>query len=244
MTEPSPIALTDGEWANSIKALARQTIHYGPIKSPQWGDGARSEAAYRTIWLSRTLPVAEFADLLAVHRSDLGSLGAYRAPREAYRARTVAVLLALRHAAETNRLSFFGPSTEPLLRVTNSNGGLGIQGLGDVTVDAGLAVDWLLSMPDFRHLVPALLAGSAARAALEPAASLLTPGEVEPAGPKAKKARRVMERLYPDGVPSKDDLSDVDLFKAVGDALGDKSGAISKDTVLRAAGRDPRNRKS
>jgi hypothetical protein len=56
-------------------------------------------------------------------------------------------------------------------------------------------------------------------------------------GPEVRRAKAVLQKLYPKGVPSSDRLTDGDLHSSVNKALGKDERSISKTTVLRAAGR-------
>ncbi len=252
--------LSDGQWANTTKALMRQNVLRGDTQSPNWSEGARSAEAYWSIWLSRTLPVETLADLLAVHgdappvldvhAKDLAKLKPPTAA-DAYRERRVAILLALKLAHETMKLTFFGattaspqrraPAGPPLSMVTRENFGRGIAGLSTVTVGALAAVEWLLSAPDYRDLVPRELAQlpprlprkeippshAAADLTADQAARLMATGvKVMSSTKKAAAARSAKAVVRPA------------LRRAACELLLARSGAISQAECVRQIGGD------
>jgi hypothetical protein len=53
--------------------------------------------------------------------------------------------------------------------------------------------------------------------------------------PERERAKTALAALYPKGVP--DAVSDAGLYKTIGDWCQQNGGPVSKDTILRAAGR-------
>jgi hypothetical protein len=198
---------------------------------------------YWEAYLSVAISVLTLANLLSAHSSK---------NIEELENRRFATLRAFRGAAEAREPWFVG-TTDPILTVEEF--GETYEGLSKVRVQPRAAVEWLLGKPIFEHLVPESLqlflqnktiaAATTEKISKALDAQLLAGrspgGEPLASGrrksrPEFDRARRVIEKLYPDGVPDQATINNKRLWERVIENLKETE-RVSKDTILRAAGR-------
>jgi hypothetical protein len=199
---------------------------------------------YWEAYLSVAIPVLTLANLLSAHSSK---------NIEELENRRFATLRAFRGAAEAGEPWFVG-TTKPILVVEEF--GQTPEGLSKVRVQPRAAVEWLLSKSIFEHLVPKSLQkflqdetprNTAVKAdkafdvidAQSPVGR--SPDERATARrrrsrPESDRVRRVIEELYPNGVPDQATINNKRLCIEVNENLKETESA-SKDTILRASGR-------
>jgi hypothetical protein len=79
---------------------------------------------------------------------------------------------------------------------------------------------------------------SGAEAKIASARRTSAPMPTKKSSTKRNRAQRAVKELWPNGPPSKDEMTDVELFRMVCEKLGPTAARdLSSDTVLRAAGR-------
>jgi hypothetical protein len=169
-----------------LTSLICEAIPFGAAAEAEFFDAAYDDPTGRDYWdahLSEPMPVPKFANLLAVHLpTGADQLDSARA----------AVMLALRDAAEAGERWFIG-DIRPLLTFGHHDKNL--LAAIDAKVRPRAAVDWLLSKPKRRNLVPGSLrnfiehkaiTSTKARSLSWPAARKFTDDFIE----KEKKAGR------------------------------------------------------
>jgi len=208
--------------------------------------GNPSGKDYWDAYLAVAIPVSSLANVLSAHLSK---------NIEDLENRQFVILGAFRRAAEAGEPWFVG-TTKPILVVEEF--GQTPEGLSKVRVQPRAAVEWLLSKSIFEHLVPESLQrflqyeksiiATATTEKISKAPDVQLPvgnSPLERAAPRRNKgrpacerARRVIDELYPDGVPDQATVSNKSLCKHVNEKLK-KMGQqpVSQDTVERAAGR-------
>ena len=205
-----------------------------------YGDSGGND--YWEAYLSVAIPVVLLASLLSAHTSE---------NIEELEYRQFATLRAFRGAAEAGELWFIGAS-EPILTVEEF--GQRPDGLSKVRVQPRAAVEWLLGKSIFEHLVPESLhrflhnekpinamakteKTSKVLDAQLPVGNSLRERVAPPRNksrPAFERARRVIDELYPDGVPDQATLSNKLLCDQVSKKLKE---SVSPETIYRAAGR-------
>jgi hypothetical protein len=209
-----------------------------------YGDPSGSD--YWEAYLSVAIPVFSLANVLSAHSSK---------NIEELENRRFATLRAFRGAAEAGESWFVG-ITKPILVVEEF--GQAPEGLSKVRVQPRAAVEWLLSKSIFEHLVPESLhrflqnekhvIATAKTEKISKAPDVQLPVGNSPrervaqprnkSRPAFERARRVIDELYPDGIPDQATVSNKSLCTQVNEKLK-KMGQqpVSQDTVERAAGR-------
>ena len=200
---------------------------------------------YWEAYLAVAISVSLLANVLSAHSSE---------NIEDLEYRRFATLRAFRGAAEGGERWFAG-AIEPLLAVEEFD--QIPDGLGKVRVQPRAAVEWLLGKPIFEHLIPEplrlFLQNETITAAVTTEkipealdAKLLADNSPRDPGTKPRtksrpafeRARRVIEKLHPDGVPDQATESNKRLCKQVNDKLKEMDQQpVSQDTVERAADR-------
>jgi hypothetical protein len=223
-------------------ALAFGIRDEAEIFGAAYGDPSGND--YWEDYLTVAIPVSLLANVLSAHSSK---------NIEELENRRFATLRAFRGAAEAGERWFVGP-TEPLLAVEEF--GQTPEGLSKVRVQARAAVEWLLSKSIFEHLVPESLQQflqnetitaattvevSEAPDAQPPVGRSRRESVVQPrkkSRPTVERARRVIDELYPDGVPDQPTISNKGLCDRVNKKLKEMGQQpVSQDAVKRASGR-------
>jgi hypothetical protein len=133
-----------------VTELIRDAMAFGAPAESEIFEAAYGDPSGRKYWdaiLSEPTAVASFARLLSVHTAENGQELEYG---------EIAILRALRDAAESGEISFIGDTT-PLLAGDETNP-TRINGLVKVKVHPRAAAEWLLNRPMREHLVPDSLA--------------------------------------------------------------------------------------
>jgi hypothetical protein len=133
-----------------VTELIRDAMAFGVPAQSEIFEAAYGDPGGRKYWdaiLSEPTAVDALARLLSVHTAENGQQLEYG---------KIAVLRALRDAAESGDISFIG-DTAPLLAV-DENDPTRINGLVKVKVHPRAAAEWLLNRPMREHLVPDSLA--------------------------------------------------------------------------------------
>ena len=133
-----------------VTELIRDAMAFGVPAKSEIFEAAYGDPGGRKYWdaiLSEPTAVYSLARLLSVHTAENGQQLEYG---------EIAILRALRDAAESGEISFIGDTT-PLLAV-NENDPTRINGLVKVKVHPRAVAEWLLNRPMREHLVPDSLA--------------------------------------------------------------------------------------
>jgi hypothetical protein len=135
--------------SHGVTELIREAMLFGGPAKSEIFEAAYGDPGGRKYWdgiLSEPKPVYSLARLLSDHTAENGLQLEYGA---------IAILRALRDAAESGEISFIGDRA-PLL--ADENDPTRINGLVKVKVHPRAAAEWLLNRPMREHLVPNSLA--------------------------------------------------------------------------------------